>query len=415
MRVFVVQALLLVLSLGAADTAQAIVIDSFSAGAFNLQGNPGVGVGGTFGCGATCLGGSREVFIIPNGGVDPAFVQLSSPPGEAQNVMPAAGGQMDFNYRAPVGGTIDLTQGGVSTDLWVTFSVFVTGASVSVELEDDTGVSQSVSQGATGPGPVTIFYSFSDYTLVDLENIVAVRVNVDAPTNGDYHPADIQVPPPSTGQVSVMWTPINPVATAPPYPMLSPAAFRAFINPDLVEVRIGFEDVRSGGGAQIPSEIAGLVDGEQLYLTQRLTLPPDPVARLFHKVAFFEPEMGTEINDPVINLDWAPGEDFFEVTTQITTNRDNPGSYTQTMFVELDPGQAGASITDVSAAPGSLLLDVEVTGVSAGPVLNTVIEGTFTSASAGNTLGASGALALALLLLAASALLARRQPTRSRS
>ena len=69
------------LLLGLGSPAQALVIDDFSAGAFNLT-DSGDGTTATQPCGSFCLGGTREVFLQGVAGGAPATAQLAAPPGE---------------------------------------------------------------------------------------------------------------------------------------------------------------------------------------------------------------------------------------------------------------------------------------------------------------------------------------------
>ena len=109
--------------LGFASPAPALLIDDFSAGAFNLMGTGPAGTTATQVCGSFCLGTNREVFIGANNAGQTAFVQLF--PGEAVNVMPhPQGGLLSFSYVLPPGDVVDLTVNATATQSEVTFNAF---------------------------------------------------------------------------------------------------------------------------------------------------------------------------------------------------------------------------------------------------------------------------------------------------
>lgn len=173
------------LAMGLATPARALLIDDFSTGGFALMAGAG---GGTTAqaCGAFCVTGTREVFLLSGNPVVDASVQPLFATGEAANVMPDGGGLLRFTYVATAGTSLDLSVGGPSGVLEVWFDAFVVGASVRVWLEDTSGVSESVALTPAGlVTPTSVDFLLSDFVAVDLGQIV--RVSVEAPDFGDYH------------------------------------------------------------------------------------------------------------------------------------------------------------------------------------------------------------------------------------
>ncbi|MBW2726537.1 MAG: hypothetical protein JRE71_19320 [Deltaproteobacteria bacterium] len=385
MRFWVGAVLLFGLLFGLGSPVRALVIDDFSVGVFNLQGGSG-GITGTQVCGSFCLGGSREVFIQSGNAILDATVQLF--PGDAVNAMPDGGGTLSFSY-APLGGNVlDLTVGGTATQSEVWFTAFDSPANVSVTVEDDLAVSETVvltsvvfSPVATPSAPgIAVIPHSSFVSGVDLENLVAYTVTIDATAAGDYHTSLIQIPVPAPSKTNVLSLPGNTVTSGavgaypstPPLDILVSVPPQPIVPPDPVtpeyEIELTLVDVTNGGG-QIPASVAGMTspdDDHVVFLAT--TLPSAPTSATLQYRLVYQPPTPVQPPEPVVPddsipvLSWNLGDNHFEVMVDVMTGR---GVQTLTLS-----GEAGLSppvnITSVSVAKGaSTLITVGVTGAGA--------------------------------------------------
>ncbi len=408
MRLWLGTVLLCGLLLGLGSPAQALVIDDFSTGAFNLQGGSG-GTTGTQACGSFCLGGSREVFIQSGNAILDAFVQLF--PGDAVNVMPDGGGTLSFSYVPAAGGVLDLTVGGIATQSEIWFTAFDPGARVSVTLEDDTAVSETVvvfpvfSPAPTPslPGIAVVPHS-SFVSGVDLANLVAYTVTISATAAGDYHTTLIQILEPGPSKSNVLSLPGNTVTSGAvgAYPSTPPLDIRVSVPPQPItpvyDIELTLVDVTNGAG-QLPANVVGSMrpdDGRVVHLAT--TLPSAPAsATLQYRLAYQPPtELEPQPNDGTPVLSWNFGDNHFEVMVDVMTNGD---IQTLTLF-----GEAGLSppvnITSVSVAKGaSTLITVAVTGAGASsPALHLAFNGGDHLSAGVLPMPGLGPLGIALLL-----------------
>jgi len=365
------------LALGIGSPAQALLIDDFSVGAFSLQGGSG-GITGTQACGSFCLGGSREVFIASGNAVLDASVALF--PGEAVNVMPDGGGLLSFGYVPPVGDVLDLTVGGVATQSEVWFTAFEPGARVSVFVEDDFGVSETVvidpgfSPAPTPSLPGIAVIPHSDFVSgVDLENLTAYTVTITATAAGDYHTSLIQIPVPAPDGTNVMGLPGNTVTSGAvgAYPSSPPLDIGVSQPSDpltpVYDIALTLVLATNGAG-EIPANVVADQSPDNMEVVfLETTLPSAPTfATLQYRLAYQTPasceppETCPPPEDAVPLLSWS--DNHFEVMVDVRTN-----GYVQTLTVF---GEAGLSppvqITNVTVAMGaSTLITVSVTGADA--------------------------------------------------
>lgn len=423
MRPFAKMTLCLVAALAAAEMIPAaVVVDSFSAGSFTLQSTVAMSNSTIAGCGLTCLGSIRNVFISHNTGAIQAFVELPFPPVEVQSVIPNGGGTLRFTYDAPGTSGVDLTSGGVGTDLWVHFTAFQPGAGARVTLTDVNAVSAASSLAPSGPG--LAIYPLSSFPGVDLTQIQTVELRIDAPDVGDYHINDIRVPDPNGTQPikKIQFSPgaatetrgdVGRYPSDPAIEILSERAFHPFLTTTLrLNDVSGFD--AGGVAVQVPGSImvADMADNETQisFLTMLGDFPPDPID-IMHHFEFMDPGDPTSIHAQKVRTDWAPGRKSFSALAEIGKAKNDPGTYQHMLFVEVPPMQPGV-ITNVTAAPGSMDLNVEMSGVDANqPVLWTVMSGSFTPAPSIPTAGTTGLIVLAafILVLGAGLVLIRRR------
>jgi len=388
----------------------AVVVDSFSSGSFTLQSTVAMSNTTTVSCGATCLGTHRDVLIAHNTGAIQAFVQNPFPPFEAQSVIPNGGGRLQFTYTAPGAGGVDLTSGGLGTDLWVHFSAFAAGAGARVTLADVNGNVAASSQSPTGPG--LAIYPLSGFAGVDLSQIQTVELRIDSPDVGDYHVNDIRVPDPN-GMQSTKAVQFSPGATTvttgdvgrypsdPAIQILSERAFYPFLTTTLrLNDVTGFD--AGGVAVQVPASIvfdpAPADNGVVGFTTMLEAFPPDPIA-IMQRFEFMDPGDPSSIHAHKVRTDWEPGRKNFSALAEIGKAKNDPGTYQHMLFVEVPPAQPGI-ITNVTAVPGSMDLNVQMSGVDANqPVLYSVMSGTFTPASTIPTASSAGLVVLAALVL----------------
>lgn len=292
--------------------------------------------------------------------------------------MPDGGGTLSFSYLPPSGDVLDLTVGGIATQSEVWFTAFDSPANVSVTVEDDLAVSETVvltsvvfSPVATPSAPgIAVIPHSSFVSGVDLENLVAYTVTINATAAGDYHTSLIQIPVPGPSKTNVLSLPGNTVTSGAvgAYPSSPPLDIRVSVPPQPMtreyEIELTLVDATNGGG-QIAASVAGTAspdDNRVVFLAT--TLPSAPAsATLQYRLAYQPPTpLEPQPNDSIPVLSWSLGDNHFEVMVDVMTDG---GVQTSTLF-----GEAGLSppvnITSVSVAKGaSTLITVGVTGAGA--------------------------------------------------
>lgn len=373
------------LLVGSGGAAQALLVDDFSVGTFNLTGGS-VGTTGTQACGSFCLGTSREVFIQSGSAVLDATAQLF--PGEAVNVMPDGGGTLSFSY-APLGAdVVDLTVGGNALQSEISFTAFEPGATVRVTVDDDNGLSETVSivpsfnpaPTPSLPGVAVVLHS-SFVSGVDLTIITAYTVTIDAPAAGDYHTSLIEIPELGPSKTNVLSLPGSTVTTGGlgAYPSDPPLDIRVSCPPQPVtpcyEIELTLVDVTDGGGQQVAANVVGSMEPDDSRTVFLATSLPSPglTSTLQYRLDYLPSPGETPPIDLVPVLWWNPGDNHFEVMVDVQTNGD---VQTFTLFGEVGLPSPGI-ITNVSVAKGnSTLVTVEITGASASsPALQLACNG----------------------------------------
>ena len=375
------------LLLGLGSPAQALVIDSFSAGAFNLT-DTGAGTTSTQACGSFCLGGSREVFLRGAGLASPATAQLGV--GEATSVLPL-GSLLSFTYRLPPGTSVDLTVGGTATAVEVSVTAFAPGADLSVTLTDTSGASQTVTVTPSFPTPPTpaapgiVVFPLSSFPAVDagitVDQAFTIDVNDVNEVGGDYHVTLFEAPGsgPSTA-TPLLLTGVTMIS-GPPFP--SPVLpIRAFHPPNpitpLLDIEFSIMDATNAAG-QISATASA---SESRHGDIVITMFDDQLdaATLQYRFDFLPPPPGVIApDDQVPDLNWTPGNNWFEIKVEVVDVGIEAGTVNLTLFGETGLNQP-INLTNVTAVMGSTLLTVEVTGPVNGtiPALNMTLGGEFT-------------------------------------
>jgi hypothetical protein len=212
---------------------------------------------------------------------------------------------------------------------------------------------------------------------VDLENLTAYTVTIDATAAGDYHTSLIQIPVPAPDGTNVLGLPGNTVTSGAvgAYPSTPPLAIGVSQPPEpqtpVYDIALTLVDVTNGAG-QIPANVAADQSPDNMEVVfLRTTLPSAPAptsATLQYRLAYQTPascqppETCPPPEDAVPLLNWTSGDNHFEVMVDVRTN-----GHVQTLTVF---GEAGLSppvqITDVSVAMGaSTLITVSITGADA--------------------------------------------------
>jgi hypothetical protein len=187
-----------------ANPAAAILIDDFSVGSFNVQSTgPSVGEMAFDGqaCLSFCLSGNRQLQMLSNTSGNVSTAQLIAPPGEAQVVMPAGGGTINYIYQLTGGAVQNITEGGTATQIEVWLTAFEPGTSVGVHLEDDLGASESHNIFPSFPSPPTQLLPgiasipLANFVTVDLQRVNYFRIAINTQGEAGVNQVSlIQVP-----------------------------------------------------------------------------------------------------------------------------------------------------------------------------------------------------------------------------
>lgn len=404
-----------------------VIVDTFSAGSFSLTGgSPGSSV--TVSCGFTCLGGSRDVFVTSTGG---GFVQLSTPPHEAQSAISDAGGQLRFTYTVAGASGMDITGGGANTDLLVKFTAYAAGAAARVTIEDTGGTSAAFEQSPAGPG--VVLYHLSIFGSVNLAQVRTIELTITSPAAGDYHVDDIRVADPGAVApvTSITGDADNVTAGGPgAYPSDPPIGFHAeYMTKPTVDIPLRLQDVSGDAGGtvvEVPASVEATLPMspctadnpcDPVLLTTRFQAhPPDPV-EIIHHFDFVSPETMESLRVQKVHVSWETGHKVLSAGAEVEVLDGNIGLYQHMLFAEVPPTQPGV-ITNVTAMPGSMSLSITMSGVDPNePVLWTSMSGSYTPSAAVPAVGPAGLIVLSLLILVlgASLLVLRRRADAGRS
>lgn len=205
-----------------AGSAPALVIDNFEQGTFNFVAPAGAEDGGTQTSllSFNCISSVREVRVRSFDATQPAgaTLSLSNVDDEVATVMPDGGGNVSFGY--DIGVPTDITLGGSLNRIrvWLPVAPIAAGAGeVVVRLRDASSTEETVSVTFSGPGDVDIL--FSDFSVVDLQNIERIDVTLVAFGVGDYHVRDIRAI--EVGPSTIVWSPSDgTTVSGPTYPIV---------------------------------------------------------------------------------------------------------------------------------------------------------------------------------------------------
>ena len=373
------------LLLGLGSPARALVVDSFSTGAFNLTDTGPAGTTSTQPCGSFCLGGTREVFLLGTGLASPATAQLGV--GEVVSVLPA-GGQLGFTYT--LASPVDLT---TATDIEVWFTAFAPDADVSLTLEDDTGASQTVTLSPSFPTPPTpaapgiVVFPLSGFASIDLKQPPGYGLRIDNIStflSGDYNITLIEVvPDPGPSTATPLIFPGITTISGPPFP--SPVLpIRAFHPPvpitPVLDIEFSIMDATNAAGPISANEVGVVAPDDNRVVFLTTTLPGGPTSpTIQYRLDYLPPSVGgIQPDDQVPVLDWTPGNDWYEVIVVVESVP--MGHVFMTSFAHVNNAQT-FNINNVTAVKGaSTLITVELTGLVDGtiPALNMALAGEFT-------------------------------------
>jgi hypothetical protein len=218
---------------------------------------------------------------------------------------------------------------------------------------------------------------------VDLANVVAYTVTIDAPAAGDYHTTLIQIPVSATSPAMGFGL-IGTTATAgPPYPS-PPVPIRVSAQPPLpimplFDIEFSIMDATNAVGQILANVVGGIVTPGDPRVFLTTFIPGGPTHAILQYRFDYALPAGGDV-DGFDFLTWQRGETYFEMTVSVAVEE---GTTDLTLFGEIGLEQP-ISLTDVTTMAGSTLLTLEVTGPVDGtkPALNMTLGGEFTPTAA---------------------------------